>query len=70
MLDLAEMETTVRLTWASKWFLEALGPEGLSQLLVAHEDKSAQAVCTFAYCEPGKDPILFQGMTTVRLLGF
>ncbi|KAL6713094.1 nucleoside triphosphate pyrophosphohydrolase ham1 [Lecanora helva] len=39
-----------------KWFLQALGHEGLNNLLLAYEDKSAQAVCTFAYCEgPGHE---------------
>lgn len=36
------------------------------KLLAGFEDKSAQAVCTFAYCEgPGKEPIVFQGRTDV-----
>ncbi|KAL8831556.1 MAG: hypothetical protein Q9191_000799 [Dirinaria sp. TL-2023a] len=50
----------------SKWFLQALGHNGLNDLLVAYEDKSAQAVCTFAYCEsPGHDPIIFEGRVMV-----
>ncbi|KAI4128566.1 MAG: hypothetical protein LQ338_002660 [Usnochroma carphineum] len=49
-----------------KWFLQALGHEGLNNLLAAYEDKSAQAVCTFAYCEgPGHEPLIFEG----RVLG-
>ncbi|MCJ1321052.1 nucleoside triphosphate pyrophosphohydrolase ham1 [Xylographa vitiligo] len=52
-----------------KWFLQALGHEGLNNLLVAYEDKSAQAVCTFAYCEgPGHDPLLFQGRTHGKIV--
>lgn len=52
--------------FCSKWFLQALGHEGLNNLLVAYEDKSAQAVCTFAYCEgPGHEPILFEGRVAV-----
>lgn len=36
------------------------------KLLAGFEDKSAQAVCTFAYCEgPGHEPIVFQGRTDV-----
>ena len=51
----------------SKWFLEKLGHEGLNNLLMAYDDKSAQAVCTFAYSPgPGREPIIFQGRTTVR----
>ncbi|XP_013181363.1 PREDICTED: inosine triphosphate pyrophosphatase [Papilio xuthus] len=47
-----------------KWFLEKLEPEGLTKLLTGWEDKSAEAVCTFAYCPSGdKDVILFQGKT-------
>jgi inosine triphosphate pyrophosphatase len=54
------------MTVSSKWFLEALGLEGLNNLLAAYPDKSAQAVCTFAYCEgPGHEPIIFQGRTDV-----
>ncbi|KAL2052564.1 hypothetical protein ABVK25_007124 [Lepraria finkii] len=45
-----------------KWFLQALGHEGLNNMLLAYEDKSAQAVCTFAYCEgPGHEPLIFEG---------
>lgn len=48
-----------------KWFLEKLGPEGLYNLLAAYEDKTAQAVCTFAY-HPGNsegEVVLFEGRT-------
>lgn len=33
-----------------KWFLDKLGPEGLHKMLTGWEDKSAEAICTFAYC--------------------
>ncbi|XP_059059375.1 inosine triphosphate pyrophosphatase [Achroia grisella] len=49
-----------------KWFLEKLGPEGLIKLLEGWEDKSAEAVCTFAYCagdEACEDVKIFQGKT-------
>lgn len=48
-----------------KWFLEKLEPEGLHKLLAGFEDKSAQAVCTFAYHpgEPDAEVILFEGRT-------
>ncbi|XP_038207330.1 inosine triphosphate pyrophosphatase [Zerene cesonia] len=48
-----------------KWFLDKLKPEGLHQLLAGWEDKSAEAVCTFAYSsgKPEDDVILFQGKT-------
>ncbi|KAK2628592.1 hypothetical protein QTJ16_001695 [Diplocarpon rosae] len=52
-----------------KWFLEALGHEGLNNLLAAFPDKSAQAVCTFAYCEgKGHEPIIFQGRTDGKIV--
>ena len=47
-----------------KSFLSKLGTKGLVKLLHGWEDKSAYALCTFAYCEgPGCEPILFQGRT-------
>lgn len=48
-----------------KWFLEKLGPEGLFTLLNGFEDKTAEAVCTFAYYsgEEQAEVILFQGRT-------
>jgi inosine triphosphate pyrophosphatase len=50
----------------SKWFLQALGLQGLNDMLTGFPDKSAQAVGTFAYCEgPGHEPIIFQGRTDV-----
>ena len=56
----------LELTVCRKWFLEALGHKGLNDLLAGFPDKSAQAVCTFAYCEgPGHEPIIFQGRTDV-----
>ncbi|PBP20543.1 inosine triphosphate pyrophosphatase-like protein [Diplocarpon rosae] len=52
-----------------KWFLEALGLEGLNNLLAAFPDKSAQAVCTFAYCVgKGHEPIIFQGRTDGKIV--
>lgn len=51
-----------------KWFLQALGVQQFHKLLAGFEDKSAQAVCTFAYCEgPGHEPIVFQGRTDVSV---
>ena len=44
--------------------MDKLGPEGLFKLLAGWEDKSAQAVCTFAYMGgENEDVILFQGKT-------
>ena len=47
-----------------KWFLDKLGPDGLHQMLTGWEDKSAYAICTFAYSPGNPDEIhLFQGKT-------
>lgn len=44
--------------------MEKLGPGGLFKMLNGWEDKSAEAICTFAYSpSPGDDVILFQGRT-------
>ncbi|MCJ1337436.1 nucleoside triphosphate pyrophosphohydrolase ham1 [Bachmanniomyces sp. S44760] len=52
-----------------KWFFQALGHEGLNNLLLAYEDKSAQAVCTFAYSKgPGFEPLIFQGRTLGKIV--
>ncbi|EME81836.1 uncharacterized protein MYCFIDRAFT_154492 [Pseudocercospora fijiensis CIRAD86] len=52
-----------------KWFLKALGVKKFHLLLAGFEDKSAQAVCTFAYSEgPGMEPIVFQGRTNGRIV--
>ncbi|KAI9772967.1 MAG: nucleoside triphosphate pyrophosphohydrolase ham1 [Geoglossum simile] len=52
-----------------KWFLHDIGLEGLNNLLAAYDDKSAQAVCTFAYSEgPGKEPKIFQGTTDGKIV--
>lgn len=46
-----------------KWFLEAVGNQGLYDMLAGFEDKTAEAVCTFAYCAgPGQEVKLFQGI--------
>ncbi|XP_065668690.1 inosine triphosphate pyrophosphatase [Hydra vulgaris] len=47
-----------------KWFLDKLKPEGLYNLLNGWEDKSAYALCTFAYSSGSTDEIvLFRGIT-------
>ncbi|KJZ74030.1 Inosine triphosphate pyrophosphatase [Hirsutella minnesotensis 3608] len=52
-----------------KWFFEKLGHDGLNNLLAAYPDKSAQAVCTFAYCEgPSHEPVIFQGRTDGKIV--
>ncbi|GAD95816.1 inosine triphosphate pyrophosphatase [Paecilomyces variotii No. 5] len=52
-----------------KWFLEALGHEGLNKLVDPYDDKTCEAVCTFGFCKgPGAEPILFQGRTEGKVV--
>lgn len=45
-----------------KWFLEKCGREGLYKLLAGYDDKTAYALCTFAYFEPSTRAVLvFEG---------
>ncbi|XP_063104844.1 inosine triphosphate pyrophosphatase isoform X5 [Cavia porcellus] len=55
---------------ARKWFLEKLKPEGLHQLLAGFEDKSAYALCTFAFStgDPGEPVHLFRGRTSGQIV--
>ncbi|KAK0541592.1 nucleoside triphosphate pyrophosphohydrolase ham1 [Tilletia horrida] len=47
-----------------KDFMKKIGHEGLNNLLATYDDKSAEAVCTFAYCaSAAAEPIVFQGRT-------
>lgn len=47
-----------------KWFVQAIGLQGLVDMLYKFEDKSAKAVCTFGFCEgPDSEVKLFQGTT-------
>lgn len=46
--------------------MQSLGLDGLNKMLDSYEDRSAEAVCTFAFSHgPGTQPILFQGRTLV-----
>jgi len=49
----------------AKWFLDKLKPEGLHKLLTGWEDKSAYALCTFAFSSGNPDDKikLFHGRT-------
>jgi len=52
-----------------KWFLEGIGHEGLNNLLMAYEDKSAYAQCIFSYSKgPGEEPIVFVGRTEGKIV--
>ncbi|XP_048395696.1 inosine triphosphate pyrophosphatase isoform X2 [Stegostoma tigrinum] len=53
-----------------KWFLEKLYPEGLYKMLAGFEDKSAYALCTFAYStgNPNDSVKLFRGKTLGKIV--
>lgn len=53
-----------------KWFLDKVGHDGLNRMLAGFEDKSAYALCTFAYSSGGPDeePVVFAGRTTGRIV--
>ncbi|KAF3925988.1 Nucleoside-triphosphatase [Dactylellina cionopaga] len=52
-----------------KWFMQGIGHSGLNKLLAGFEDKSAEAVCTFAFSEgPGFEPLIFQGRTEGKIV--
>ncbi|CAG8765204.1 10246_t:CDS:2, partial [Acaulospora morrowiae] len=52
-----------------KWFLDKLGHDGLNRMLSGFEDKSAYALCTFAYSTgPGTEPLLFEGRTDGKIV--
>ncbi|XP_023809785.1 inosine triphosphate pyrophosphatase [Oryzias latipes] len=52
-----------------KWFLDKLQPDGLYRLLAGFEDKSAWALCTFAFCAGKDQPVhLFRGRTEGKIV--
>jgi inosine triphosphate pyrophosphatase len=52
-----------------KWFLDKTGHEGLNNMLHAYPDKSAYALCVFAYSEgPGSQPLTFAGRTLGKIV--
>ncbi|CAN6725822.1 unnamed protein product [Malus baccata var. baccata] len=52
-----------------KWFLQKLGHEGLNNLLMAYEDKSAYALCSFSFTTgPSVEPLTFLGKTPGRIV--
>lgn len=47
-----------------KWFVKSIGLSGLVDMLYKFENKGANAICTFGYCEgPNAEVKLFQGVT-------
>merc|ERR1712137_1197361 len=53
-----------------KWFLSKLGHDGLNKMLAGWEDKSAYALCTFAYSDgnPANPIQVFIGRTEGRIV--
>ncbi|KAF3457621.1 hypothetical protein FNV43_RR02279 [Rhamnella rubrinervis] len=52
-----------------KWFLQKIGHEGLNNLLMAYEDKSAYALCAFSFAlGPNTEPITFMGKTSGKIV--
>ncbi|WJX10889.1 hypothetical protein P8452_01559 [Trifolium repens] len=52
-----------------KWFLQKIGHEGLNNLLMAYDDKSAYALCVFSFAiGPNSEPITFSGKTLGKIV--
>jgi inosine triphosphate pyrophosphatase len=52
-----------------KWFLDALGHEGLNKMLVGFEDYSAYAQCIIGYMDSHLDePLVFIGQTHGKIV--
>lgn len=52
-----------------KWFLQKIGHEGLNNLLLAYEDKSAYALCVFSFAlGPYTEPLTFVGKTLGKIV--
>lgn len=55
--------------FCSKWFLQKIGHEGLNNLLMAYEDKTAYAMCIFSLAlGPNAEPMTFVGKTQGRIV--
>ncbi|WFD24061.1 hypothetical protein MEQU1_002758 [Malassezia equina] len=66
---LREVQTILGASPSGSWSLDSKSLDGLNRLLAGFDDKSATAICTFAYCEgPGSEPILFEGKTLGRIV--
>ncbi|EGU12802.1 putative DNA repair-related protein [Rhodotorula toruloides ATCC 204091] len=52
-----------------KYFLKAVGLEGLNNMLAGFPSKRATAICTFAYSAgPGTEPLIFEGRTEGKIV--
>ncbi|MEM2974050.1 MAG: non-canonical purine NTP pyrophosphatase, partial [Candidatus Micrarchaeia archaeon] len=51
-----------------KHFLEKIGVGKLHLLLAGFKNKKAKMICYIGYCEPGKEPIIFRGVTVGNIV--
>jgi len=51
-----------------KDFIRKIGVSGLYKLVSKYRDNSAVAVASIGFCEPGKDPLVFQGKVKGRIV--
>ncbi|XP_054806928.1 inosine triphosphate pyrophosphatase isoform X2 [Prosopis cineraria] len=52
-----------------KWFLQKIGHEGLNNLLMAYDDKSAYALCAISFAVgPSCEPVTFIGKTMGKIV--
>ncbi|KAJ6346947.1 hypothetical protein OIU76_003606 [Salix suchowensis] len=64
-----DLSITITANKLSKWFLQKIGHEGLNNLLMAYEDKSAYALCAFSFAlGPDAEPITFLGKTLGKIV--
>ncbi|XP_062166282.1 inosine triphosphate pyrophosphatase isoform X2 [Alnus glutinosa] len=60
---------TLEVSTLDKWFLQKIGHEGLNNLLMAYDDKSADALCAFSFAlGPNAEPITFLGKTPGKIV--
>tara|TARA_Y100000031_G_C8138769_1_gene346554 strand:+ start:221 stop:826 length:606 start_codon:yes stop_codon:yes gene_type:complete len=45
-----------------KDFFDGMGSQKFADMLEKFEDRSAKAICMMAYCEPGQEPQIFEGI--------
>jgi inosine triphosphate pyrophosphatase len=51
-----------------KDFIKKIGVPGLYELIKPYKDKSAVAMVSIGYCEPGHEPLVFQGKVKGKIV--
>jgi len=51
-----------------KEFVDNIRAEGIFKMLSAFKDKSASAIAMIAYCEPGREPAVFEGIVEGKIV--